>query len=250
MKKRMLAVMLAVVVCLVAFPGAFAQTVAAAPTSSVLAMALPPLPPEIDVPAALPAGMEDAVLLEAWVRLYNRQETILLWGGRSVTGRELAQFLLHQAIPVVWDRTDVCRGSSCSAKYRTDAGWIYEDGAPGVEPIYVQLLFLTDMAGLTATLAHEAFHRTSPFGDVRDSRFEEYWAYFVGTQIAPAAGLQFGLYDPFEPGQLNLWFRVHRIEGYGRLPDYPPSILIQVYGGPQAVSTFAGAPSATLVAQR
>jgi hypothetical protein len=228
MKKQILFATLALAACLVANPGLLVSTAAAGPQTVVPdpMPAMSYLSQDLVVPAVLPPGMADVRLLEAWIRLYNHQSPIELWDGRTVTGRELALFLLDQRIPVVWDTKNVCKGGSCSVKYHTRGTvvWTFEAGAARVEPIYIQTLFQTDMVGLTGTLAHEAFHRTRPFGDVRDSQFEEFWAYYVGGKVSPAAALIFGPYDPFDAMHLALWYRDNRIEGYGHLPEYPPGI--------------------------
>jgi hypothetical protein len=226
MKTKMMIALLAITASLAVYPGMSVNTVAAArrPGSMPHRPDMSYLSPELVVPADLPADIDDSRMLEAWIRLYNRHSTVKLWDGRLVTGHDLALFLLDQHIPVVWDTKNVCHGGSCSVKRGARDVWGYEDDAPGVEPIYVRVAYQGDMPSLVSTLAHEAFHRTMPFGPVKDTRFEEYWAYFVERTAAPEAGLTFGLYDPYDPGQLAMWFTDNRLVGYGTLPAYPPSI--------------------------
>jgi hypothetical protein len=246
MKAKIIIAVLAVAASLTVFPGLFAHTVIAA--RQAVAMAHPAdmsyLSPELVVPAGLPAGISDSRMLEAWIRLYNQEAKVQLWDGRSVTGHELAQFLLDERIPVVWDTQNVCGGGSCSVKTRTRGMWTFEAEPTRVEPIYTRLAYQTDMDGLVCTLAHEAFHRTRPFGQVRDSQFEEFWAFYVGSAAAPGAGLKFGPYDPFDPGHLALWFRDNRLDGYEHLPAYPPSVQPLVSDESIAASRrYDGVPS-------
>jgi hypothetical protein len=226
MKTKVVVALLAIVASLAVAPGMLVRSAAAARQAG--ARAHPPdmsyLSPEFIVPAPLPADIADSRLLEAWIRLYNQQAAVELWDGRKITGRELALFLQTQRIPVVWDTKDVCKGGSCSVKYHTHGAWIYEAGAPRVEPIYIRVAYQTDMLGLVRTVAHEAFHRTLPFGPVGDSRFEEYWAYFVERTVQPVGGFKFGQYDPYDPGQLAMWFADSRLVGYSHLPSYPPGV--------------------------
>ncbi len=176
------------------------------------------LPPELVVPAQLPAGIDDPILLEAWVRLYAHQEPITLWDGRQITGRDLAQYLADQGLPVVWNVTHVCGGGSCSQQYCPEQVCAYHG------PIFISLERRADMPALVGVLAHEIFHRRLPFGPVPDTQFEEYWAMVVLDQIAPAPWLQFGAFDPFNPGQLVLWITANRLELYAALQAYPPGI--------------------------
>ena len=243
--------LLAITASLAVTPGMLVNKVAAARRTA--AVAHPPdmsyLSPELVVPALLPADISDSRILEAWIRLYNRQAAVKLWDGRLITGRDLALFLLDQRIPVAWDTKNVCHGGSCSSKVhvRDSEIWNFDDGAPGVEPIYVRVAYQTDMASLVSTLAHEAFHRTLPFGEVRDSLFEEYWAYYVQRTASSAGGLRFGRYDPYDQGQLAMWFADNRLFGYDSLPAYPPSVQPLWGEGATAASIqYDGVPSAAL----
>ena len=186
--------------------------------------------------------------MEAWIRLYNRQEPIQLWDGRTVTGRDLAQYLLENAITVVWDTQHICGNASCSTEIKSciPDTCTYEDGEPGVNPIYVYPAKATDMQGLTGTLTHEIFHRTQPFGAVADTRFEEYWAFLIGAKISQAGWPAFGAYDLLNPGHLNLWIKENRLDPYFELPDYPASVVPLVSGASIGGDPFNGIPAAAL----
>ena len=227
MKKTLSLSLMVIAIASMALSAAFfvkpagASTAAAAPTQPV---AVGQLPADMVVPALLPATIQDPTLLEAWIRLYNHQDAIPLWDGRTLTGRQLAQYLLDHAIPVVWDRDNVCGNGSCGLRYCTADVCTFESGKPGVDPIYVRPGESGDMPSLVATLAHEIFHRTQPFGAVRNTRFEEYWAFRIENHITPEAWLTFGPYDPMIPEHLNLWIQVNGLEPYFQLPEYPASI--------------------------
>jgi hypothetical protein len=211
------------------------------------------LPADVVVPALLPAGIEDPMLLEAWVRLYNHTEAVALWDGSTLTGRALAEFAVVHGLPVVWDTRGVCGGGSCSQAFCLHGKDIcdYDDGQPGVDPIYIKPMaqpFGSGMQDLVSTLAHEIYHRTQPFGAVHDTRFEEYWAYFVGEKISGAKVIDFGVYDPRDAGHLNLWIKENRLDGYFTLPEYPAAVAAVIDSAKAAASAdaqtnnFSGVP--------
>jgi len=188
------------------------------------AVALPPLPLGLSVPDRLPRAIRDPQLLTAWIELYNHTEPIALWDGRTLTGRDLAQFVLDNDIPVVWDTNGVCGASSCSVLTCTDAGCTYADQSAGVDPLYIRPTLQGDSLGTLNALAHEIFHRTQPFGAVADTKFEEYWAYRVGNAIAPKTWPVFDGYDPLVSGWLFLWLANNHMGAYYPLADYPPIV--------------------------
>ena len=200
--------------------------VTAAPEDPRRAALVAALSPELVVPQILPAAIDDPHMLEAWVRLYNHQEPIQLWDGSpTTTGRALAQFLLDQSIPVVWDVQNACHGS-CSIRYcHTDGTCSYDDGQPGVEPILVHIMYANDIPSLVLILAHEAFHRTEPFGTGLDTRFEEYYAFKLESQITPAGAMKFDGFDPMVPAELDGWLHANQLDGYMVLPQYPSNVL-------------------------
>lgn len=182
------------------------------------------LAPELTVPARLPAEIEDADMLEAWVRLYNHTEPITLWDGSTTTGRALAQALVEQGIPVVWDDQHVCQ-VSCSVRYcQGDGTCSYDDREPGTEPIYVNRLFAGDIPSLVLVLAHEMFHRTQPFGAAPNTRFEEYWAFRLEAQLAPESAIHFSGFNPLMPNDLDAWCHANGLDGYLTLPPYPAGV--------------------------
>jgi hypothetical protein len=181
---------------------------------------------ELVVPGMLPAEITDPILMEAWIRLYNEQDAVTVWNGKPLTGRDLAQFVLEQGIPVVFDTENICLGGSCSKRFCVKGQDIcdYEDGQPGIDPIYIAPTaqpFGIGMQNLVSTLAHEIYHRTAPFGDVHDSLYEEYWAYFVGEKVSGATVIEFGAYDPLQAAHLTLWIKENRLDAYLGKPAYP-----------------------------
>ena len=103
----------------------------------------------------------------------------------------------------------MCGGSSCSRLYCAEGGaytsngvCAYDDGQPGIDPIYLNAGARDQKAGQTARmareLAHEAFHRLQPFGQVKITQFEEYWAFYLETQVVKASYPDFKGYDPPE----------------------------------------------------
>ena len=233
MKTTRLLILLTIASFLIVGNGAFparptgaADRLAAFNRSALLAR----LPPDMIVPpvlplADLPLGVQDPILLDAWIRVYQQQEPIQLWDSSTVTGRDLAQYLFDHNIPVVWDTGNVCSNSSCSIKHCHADGCVYDEGKPGVEPIYILPAYLTDPSGLVATLAHEIFHRTQPFGAVPTTRFEEYWAFVIAAHLSTTDALVFSGYDSLYPGDLTLWINENRIGAYLALPEYPASVI-------------------------
>jgi len=172
------------------------------------------------------------MMLEAWVRLYNHQEPITLWDGSTTTGLQLAQYALDQALPIVWDTGRVCGGGSCSLRYCDGTVCTFDNRLqPGVRPIYLAPVDQTDptyMQFLVGTLAHEIFHRTSPFGAVSDTKFEEYWAFRIGAAIGKNAAPNFDNIDPLISGELFIWLLKNRMSFYYLLPEYPASVAALV----------------------
>ena len=191
------------------------------------------LPTNLTIPAVLPSTIQDPRLLEAWIRLYNHQETVQLSNGSTLTGRDLAQFLLDQSIPVMWDTNQVCGAASCSVRYAHEkkGTWDFEDGKPGADPIFINPTYKTQdehlMERLVGTLAHEAFHRTLPFGKVRDTLYEEFVAYHIGAEISQSSGLNFKGYDALNPSSLQRWFNDNDLMyAYEQFDLYPQKITV------------------------
>jgi hypothetical protein len=255
--KKIVSLSLIALITLIALASAAlaARPAAAAKADPRRAALVNSLPADVIVPAELPAGIEDAMLLEAWVRLYNHTEAVTLWDGTTTTGRALAEYALVHGLPVVWDTDGVCGGGSCSQKFCVAGQDVcdFEDGQPGVDPIYIKPMaqpFGSGMEDLVSTLAHEIYHRTQPFGTVHDSRYEEYWAYFVGEKVSGAKVIDFGAYDPRDAGHLNLWIKANRLDAYFKLPEYPAAIAAEISAEKAAASasaqtdSFSGVPAA------
>jgi len=170
--------------------------------------------------------VQDPLIQEGLNSLYGHQEPIQLPNGDTITGKALADFTISNQIPVVWGREDICGGGSCSIQYCRPAGHCsYENGEPGIDPIYINPSIRDQSVGklerLTQELAHEAFHRMQYFGEERDSLFEEYWAFYVSAQLVQVDWPNFEGVDPQDPGQLQRWFSAHGMMGYLCLPPYP-----------------------------
>jgi hypothetical protein len=212
----------------------FVKTVEAftSPADALRAAAVAHLPAGLIVPQTLPANIEDPILLEAWIRLYNQQEAIQLWDGSTVTGRQLAQYALDHALPIVWDTGKACSGGSCSLRYLVNGAYVFDYGqSGGPEPIYIAPIddpHGTNMQFLVGTLAHEIFHRTSPFGAVSDTKFEEYWAFRIGAAIGRNAAPKFDGIDPMVSGELFIWLLNNKLSFYYNLPEYPASVAALV----------------------
>jgi len=201
------------------------------------------LPPDLSVPAVLPPGIQDPSLLEAWIHVNEQQADIQLWQGATVSGHGLAQYLLEQTIPVVWDEENVCGSSSCSVLHCAAEVCTYDDDQPGADPIYVASSERGDMQGLITILAHETFHRTQPFGLVHSTRFEEYWAFFIGARLSRSDWPDFGANDPLDPNHLALWFVQTGMSSYLEYPEYPAAVAAMVYSEPYGGDPYSGIPA-------
>jgi hypothetical protein len=167
------------------------------------------------------ATIQDPILQQAWLALYNQPEPFPLWKGASLSGRSLAQFILDRRIPIIWDIENICGGSSCSRNHCTKNSCKYIDS----EPIYILPAYRQDLQGLQGVLAHEIFHRTQPFGPVHGTRYEEYWAYKIDTHFTRDRWFRFDGYNPLDQTQLAQWFIDNQIHGYYELQYYPPSLV-------------------------
>jgi len=170
--------------------------------------------------------INDPQLAAAWESLNAIQTTALDWENRPLTGHELAQFILEASIPVQFDAEGKCRGSSCSIRYCAGNSCDFEDGNDGTDPIFISLKLKDDPTRLVRALAHEIYHRTEPFGSVRDTLFEEYWACAVEAQIVKSEEELFVGYDPRNPEDLARWFTVNQAGFYSGLDQYPEMVTI------------------------
>ena len=176
-----------------------------------------------------PALIQDPYILDGINYLSSLADPIQLPDGDSLSGAALAQFIIESQIPVLWGSDDICGGSSCSRMYCTsDGSCSYEDGQPGADPIYLNPSIKAQSVGmldrLANELAHEAFHRMRYFGPVMISQYEEYWAFYIGSQVVKADYPKFAGIDPQDPQQLQTWFTQHTMTGYLRLPAYPGGV--------------------------
>jgi hypothetical protein len=245
MKKTTLITLLTIAAFSTANNGAFAVQTSRAAAETVpahLAVMMAGLPAGLVVPAVLPAGVQDSELLEAWIRVDQQQDAIQLWGDVTVSGRGLAQYLLEHGIPVEWDTGNVCRNGSCSVLACAKNDCTYDDGKPSVAPIYVAPVEHGDMPSLISTLAHEIFHRTQPFGPVRDTRYEEYWAFLVGARVSKSVWPSFGAFDPLDPEHLNLWLQLNGLDYYFQIPEYPAAAASRVHQPPASGDPHEGLP--------
>ncbi len=187
--------------------------------------------------AVLPAStnrtpaIQDPLLLEAWTRLNEAHEPIRLWDGRTLSGHDLAQFVADQAIPVIWNTKNICNGFSCSIPYSHGDLTTYDDGLPGVEPIYITLSVMNlgekRMTRIVETMTHEIVHRMQLYGQVRDSLYEEYTAYYISAQMNGTSPDKFERYNPLMQSCLKGWFTDHNLL-YGYYLDieaYPQSMI-------------------------
>jgi hypothetical protein len=172
--------------------------------------------------------IQDPFIIDGLNYLSSKTDPIQLPNGDSLSGAALVQFIVNSHIPVLWGSDEICGGSSCSRMYCSpDGNCSYEDGQPGIDPIYINPSIKSQSVGmldrLANELAHEAFHRMRYFGSVKISQYEEYWAFYVGAGVVKAEWPRFNGIDPQDPGQLETWFTMHTLTGYLRLPAYPGS---------------------------
>lgn len=191
-----------------------------------------PLPTKTVQPTAVPQPntIQDPLLLEGWNILFNKTEPVQLWDGRSISGHELAEYVLEYAIPIVWGSADICHGNSCSKNSCQGDICTYNYGENGVLPIYINPSIQTErgtqMSHLVDNLAHEIYHRTQPFGPVIDSLYEEFSAYYIGASISGVSWTNFEDYNPLQPACLVKWFYDnHLLDGYKQFNTYSLSVV-------------------------
>lgn len=181
---------------------------------------------EVDQAPTQSPAIEDELILAGCMVLHSLQDPIQLPDGTLTSGNSLAQFILEQHIPVVWGSDEVCGGSSCSQQYCTlDGDCSYEDGQPGIDPIFLNDAIRSQSSGaierLARELGHEAFHRMRFFGSGMITQLEEFWAFYLDTQLVKADWPRFDGIDPQDPEQLARWFSNHAMAGYLKLNPYP-----------------------------
>jgi hypothetical protein len=199
-----------------------------------------------DVVQVKSPAIQDELILAGWDALHSMTEPVQLADGMVVSGESLAQFLVESQIPVVWGSEAICGGSSCSKQYCTlDGDCSFEDGQPGIDPIYLNNAIRSQSTGMIERLArelgHEAFHRMQVFGSGKITQIEEYWAFYLDTQLVKADYPSFDGVDPQNPQQLAGWFTNRSMPGYLRLDPYPgvPVQVVQVEQSVQVVENVA-----------
>ena len=191
------------------------------------------LPQGYETPTQLPAQIEDPFLLAAWLYLYNQQEPVSIHDGIQLTGRNLALLAVEKDISIRWGSKDICGGNSCARRYICSNQECIDNYA-STEPL---IIFLTtelkantqkNFSYLVKTLAHELYHQTLPFGPVATSLYEEYWAFYIGTQISKAGWMEFEQYNPLKAICLERWFQVYGLEAYDNTDLYPTNLQADV----------------------
>ncbi len=177
-----------------------------------------------------PATIQDPLLLEGWTALYQHQEPIRLPDGTTLTGRQLAQFVIDRAIPVQWSPEGDRHELSYSELYCRMGVCTYALDPAVVEPLYITPVIAERETGrldtLVEMLAHEIYHRLQPFGQVRPTLFEEYSAYYLGQQVSGVSWAAFSGYDAKDPVSLARWFSDHKLaDAYRHLDPYPQMVL-------------------------
>jgi hypothetical protein len=191
------------------------------------------LPEGYTIPAKLPKTIADPLLLIVWVYLYNQTDPITIHDGSHITGRSLAEMVIQHKVPVLWGTEDICHDNSCAKRYMCKTMDCVNSYSPDkVYPIYIARRYQDTeaypLARLAASLAHELYHHSQPFGPVESSQYEEYWAYYVGIQIEQSKVAIFERYPPTTAACLKAWFRVHDLKSYLSLEAYPMTLDIPV----------------------
>jgi hypothetical protein len=184
------------------------------------------LPAGFVVPDDLPAKIDDPLLLTAWVYLYNHSEPITIHNGQTVSGRELAEYARTQRIPILWSSEDICRNNSCSIRPACkDATCVAKFKNKKTITIYLSPRYQEEsvemLPNLAGSLAHELYHHQLPFGPMKTSLYEEYWAYFIGGSISKASWATFDGYNPLQAACLKQWFSDHNWKGLSDHDLYP-----------------------------
>jgi hypothetical protein len=196
-------------------PGGNVPEMALADTGGEPSPDLGEISAEMPIPPALPNTIQDPLLMQGWIALYNRTDTVELWDGYSTSGRQLAQFVIDQAVVVGWNTNPSYSGS-----------WVDRSGTGNVY-ITPEIRGQADgqMTALVELLAHELFHRTAPFGQVEVTQYEEYWAFYAGAYVAGKSQAEFYYTNPLNAASLANWFEHHNRGGYPeRLDPYPANV--------------------------
>jgi hypothetical protein len=184
------------------------------------------LPSDTEVPAKLPKNITDPMLLAAWVFLYNQTDAIAIHDHIVVSGRSLAEYALKINIEVLWGSDEICNGNSCSLRPRCpDAACVADYKRNKYNPLYISQRYNETtpemLVKLAGSLAHELYHYQWPFGPVETTLYEEYWAYYIGSQIRQDGWGDFSSYNPYNAACLKNWFTDRGVKGYYTVQVYP-----------------------------
>lgn len=193
--------------------------------TSILEASIGYLPIGTAIPVQLPTTITDPQLLAALIHLNNQDNPITIWDGSVWTGRSLAQFVLDNHIPVDWSTPDICRFSCTIRPICEDASCPRKNEMD--YPIYLDPALKTaSIQRIAGALAHEIFHHTEPFGKVRSSLFEEYWAFKIGDSLSGSSWVPLVAGDEYKPTCLRSWFFNNIAETY-ELAEFPQEFPLQ-----------------------
>ena len=215
------------ITCLCVLVSACGQPQPSVPSAALIQQALTYLPVNTQTPQSWPAIIQDPQILAAWVYLYTHDQTIQIWDGKQVTTRNLAQLALDHHFVIEWSTPDNCQ-FSCTDRPICDEDHTCVDPSLMEYGIFLnpELRQSTDIVMIAGTLAHELFHHSEPFGKGKDTLFEEYWAFSIGSSITGdyLAALQTA--SVYQPHCLEQWFNGNSRREFYQMPVYPQAIAI------------------------
>jgi hypothetical protein len=191
------------------------------------------LPQDTEIPARLPAKITDPFLLAAWVVLYNQTDPITIHDQITLSGRSLAEIVLAKNVEILWSSNEICNGNSCSLRPTCkDAACVVSYKRTKLNPVYISLRYNEEtpemLVKLAGSLAHELYHYQWPFGPIETTLFEEYWAYYIGSQIRQDHWGEFNSYNPYNAACLKSWFADMAVQGYYTAQAYPFTLKADV----------------------
>lgn len=199
--------------------------VSASRQQSLLSEASSYLEAGLDISDELPSTIGDAQLLAAWIYLYNQVDVIGMGDGSQWSGKALAELLLKNHVPVVWNTENQllsytvrpnCADVKCSRRDEMDY------------PIYISPRLKSSLVNqIAGTLAHEAYHHSEPYGKVADTLYEEYWAFKVGAIISDEAWVPLFDGEETNPFCLKQWFSGNFFVVDYQMQEYPEEISSQ-----------------------
>jgi hypothetical protein len=175
------------------------------------------LPDDIVLPETLPTTIQDPILLEGWIRLYNSTQNCELWDGYTLNGQELAQYVVDQAVVITWNTNPNNIGSWSD---RDNTGTIY------INPDFKEENEM-QMINLVSHMSHEIFHDLIPFNQKADTLYEEYWAYYVSYCIS-GQSLESFYAHPMSAGSLTQWFYNNGLDNYLDMYEMYPGDLVAI----------------------